>query len=161
MADEAESKCELVLKLGVEGGGVSIYRTPLASGGWQFHQAGSSMWILDDTDEDWRSLRPEPVQTIQAPPESVQPNQEALEPIQTIQDALRSIAEDGKWVFYSPILIHPEYRTAVKRLALEIFRNLPDERKKWWNRLRRKRWQQYWRPEPRRQGGIDLFSNSI
>ena len=28
---------ELVLELGVEGGGATIYRTPVASDGWKFH----------------------------------------------------------------------------------------------------------------------------
>lgn len=43
------AKKELVLDLGLEGGGATIYRTPLASGGWQFHVEGSSMF-LDDND---------------------------------------------------------------------------------------------------------------
>ena len=47
--DEKDQKAaELVLSLGVEGGGFRIYRTPLASGGWQFHEAEGSMLILDD-----------------------------------------------------------------------------------------------------------------
>jgi hypothetical protein len=162
IANEDKSEGELVLKLGVEGGGVSIYRTPLVSGGWQFHEAGSSMWILDDTDEELSSSPPEPVQTTQEAIEPVQTIPQAIEPIQTIQDALRSIAKDGSWVFYSPILIHPDYRIAVRHLVHEILRNLPDNKKQWWIDKRRRRWQQYWRPEPRRrQGVMDLFGNLI
>jgi len=140
MASEAASKGEPVLSLGVEGGGLSIYRTPLASGGWQFHQAGSSMFVDDHMDESWIPW------TSDAAP--------------MIQDALRSIAKNGSWVFYYPILIHPDYRATVKHLVLEIVRNLSAERLKTWRLHNRRRWQQYWRPEPRRrQGETDLFGN--
>ena len=45
---------EMVLELGVEGGGATIFRTPLASGGWQFHVDGSSIYLDENYDEDWR-----------------------------------------------------------------------------------------------------------
>lgn len=46
---------EVVLELGVEGGGATVFRTPLASGGWQFHVEGSSMYLDENDDEGWRS----------------------------------------------------------------------------------------------------------
>jgi hypothetical protein len=45
---------EMVLELGVEGGGAAIFRTPLASGGWQFHVEGSSIYLDENDDEAWR-----------------------------------------------------------------------------------------------------------
>src|SRR5688572_11900928 len=91
---------ELVLKLGVEGGGATIYRRPVGSGGWQFHVEGTSMFLDENDDEDWRSW--------------------TREPVPTIRDALRSIAEGGSWVFFHPISVHPEYRKVVWELAQEI-----------------------------------------
>ena len=96
---------EKVLELGVEGGGATIFRTPLDSGGWQFHVEGSSMYLDENDDEDWRSW--------------------TSEPVQTIREALRSVAEDGSWVFFHPISVHPEYRNIVWELAQETARNLP------------------------------------
>src|SRR4051794_23438420 len=68
---------EPILKLGVEGGGATVYRTPLGSGGWQFHVKRSSMYLDENDDEGWRSWRSEPVLSV--------------------EEALRSIAEDGSW----------------------------------------------------------------
>jgi len=104
---------ELVLKLGVEGGGAAIYRTSLPpSGTWQFHVEGSSMYLDENDDEDWRHW--------------------TNEPVQTIQEALRSVAKDGSWVFYYPVSVHPEYRTLVWEQVQEIVRKLPKERSERW-----------------------------
>jgi hypothetical protein len=108
---------EVVLKLGVEGGGATVYRTPLASGGWQFHVEGSSMFLDENDDEDWRSW--------------------ISEPVQTIEEALRSIAADGSWVFYHPITAHPQYRAAVLKLAQEAARKLPEGGREMWERRSR------------------------
>jgi len=111
---------EMVLELGVEGGGATIYRTAVASDGWQFHVEGSSMFLDENDDEDWRSW--------------------TSEPVPTIRDALRSIADDGSWVFFHPISIHPEYRNDVWELAQEIASKLPAERSEMWEN-RNRHWQ--------------------
>lgn len=49
------TKAELVLELGLEGGGLSVYRTPTGSGAWQFHVAGSTIDLDENDDEAWRS----------------------------------------------------------------------------------------------------------
>jgi len=103
---------ELVLELGVEGGGATIYRTPIAPGGWQYHVEGSSIYMDENDDEGWRSW--------------------TGEPLPTIQDALRSVAEDGSWVFFYPISVHSEYRNVVWELAQEITSKFPAERRKMW-----------------------------
>lgn len=77
---------ELVLQLGVEGGGATVFRTPLDSGGWEFHVEGTSMYLDEHDDEGWRSWRSQPVPTI--------------------EEALRAVAEDGSWVFYYPVQVH-------------------------------------------------------
>jgi hypothetical protein len=83
------------------------------------------------------------------------------ETFKTIQDALRSsMCDDSSWVWLCPITIHPDYRADIKRLVLQIIRDLPDERRQRWNGLRRKRWQQHWRQEPE-QGKADLFGKPI
>ena len=86
---------EVVLEIGVEGGGATVYRTPLASGGWQYHIKGTSMgWEPDD---DWRSW--------------------SSEPVMTVEEAIQRIAKDGTWVFFHPLAVHPAYRTAMWELA--------------------------------------------
>jgi hypothetical protein len=103
---------ELVMELGSEGGGARIFRTEVASDGWQFHAEGSSMFLDDKDDENWRLW--------------------SCDPVPTIQDALRSIAEDGSWVFLYPISVHPEYRKVVWELAQEIASKLSAESSKMW-----------------------------
>src|SRR5207249_2648861 len=131
--------------IGVEGGGVSIYRTPLASGGWQFHEQGSSMMILDDDDggmeEVWDHWTSEPVKTIQEAVEPAKAIQEAIKPVQTIQEIIRSIAEDGSWVLWYPVTIHADYRYDIWELVQEIVLTLPDKRKRWWADGNGKKWQ--------------------
>ena len=111
---------ESVLELGVEGGGATIYRTPLGTGGWQFHVEGTSMYLDENDDEDWRSW--------------------TSEPVQTIQEALRSVAEDGSWVFFHPISVHAEYRMIVWELVQETASQLPQERRRMWQD-RNRNWQ--------------------
>ncbi len=45
---------EIVLNLGHEGGGATLYRTPLASGGWVFHVERSGMDLDENDVEVWR-----------------------------------------------------------------------------------------------------------
>ena len=111
---------EIVLKIGVEGGGATIYRTPNGSGGWQFRVGGTSIDLVENDDEVWRAW--------------------ASEPAQTIDEALRSVAGDGSWIFFYPISVHPEYRMIVWELAQENARKLPEERSEMWER-RKENWQ--------------------
>lgn len=114
------SEKEKVLEIGVEGGGATIFRTPLDAGGWLFHVEGTSMCLDENDDEDWRSW--------------------TSEPVQTIREALRSVAADGSWVFFHPISVHPEYRNTVWELAQETVTNLPEERRRMW-KDRSRNWQ--------------------
>ena len=111
---------ELVLELGVEGGEATIYRKVVGSEDWQFHVEGSSMFLDENDDEDWRSW--------------------TSLPVPTIRDALCSIAEDGSWVFFHPISIHPEYRKVVWEMAQEIASKLPAEGTEMWEN-RHRHWQ--------------------
>jgi hypothetical protein len=79
---------ELVLELGVEGGGATVFRTPLDSGGWQFHVEGNSLYLDENDDESWRSWHSQPVLSI--------------------EEALASVAKDGSWFFFYPLTVHPE-----------------------------------------------------
>ena len=118
---EAMADNEMVLQLGVEGGGATVFRTPFGSGGWQFHVEGSSMFLDENDDEDWRSWQSQRF-----------PN---------IEDAVRSISADGEWVVFYPISVHPDYRSAVWELVQQTVRNLPNEKKHFWEDRRRERWQ--------------------
>src|ERR1043166_1130045 len=89
-AKKDQKAAELVLSLGVEGSGVGIYRTPLTSGGWQFHVDGSGMRnVVDDNGAMEEGS-----------------GYSTRKPVKTIQEALRSIAEDGSLVYWLPISIH-------------------------------------------------------
>jgi len=102
---------EAVLELGVEGGGATVYRTPL-SGGWQYHVEGSSMFLEENDDEGWRSWDSPPVLNL--------------------DEALRSVAEDGSWVFFYPVTVHPDYQTAVWELVQAAAGKLPEGRREMW-----------------------------
>lgn len=118
---EAMADKEMVLQLGVEGGEATVFRTLLGSGEWVFHVGGNSMDMDENDDEVWRSWE--------------------SQPYLRIEDAVRSISNDGGRVFFYPISIHPEYRTAVWGMVQETARNLPDEQKHLWDERRRTRWQ--------------------
>jgi hypothetical protein len=126
--EKDQNVAELVLSLGVEGGGFSIYRSPLA-GGWQFHEEGGSMMILDDDDGGMEEVW----------------SHSTSKPVQTIQEMLPLKEEYDSWVMFCPISIHPDYRFDIWELVQEIVRNLPDEKKRWWADRRRKRWERFLR----------------
>ena len=70
------------------------------------------MFLDENDDEDWRSW--------------------TSEPVPTIREALRSVADDGSWVFFRPISVHPDYRNVIWELAREIASRLPAERSEMW-----------------------------
>lgn len=108
---------EIVLKIGVEGGGATIFRTPHADGSWQFHVEGCGMYLDENDDEDWRYW--------------------SSEPVQTIQEALTEIAADGSWIYFHPNSVHTEYRNLVWELAQEIAGKMPEENTEMWEKRNR------------------------
>jgi hypothetical protein len=50
----------VIAKLGVEGGGVTIFGHRV-DGVWSFWQQGTAMYLDENDDEDWRSWTTEPV----------------------------------------------------------------------------------------------------
>ncbi|QJX01176.1 DUF6508 domain-containing protein [Frigoriglobus tundricola] len=112
---------EMVLQLGVEGGGATVFRKPVGAGDFEFYVDGSSMDLDENDDEVWRSWE--------------------SQPYLRIEDAVRSISNDGSWVLFHPISIHPDYRTSVWELVQETARTLPDELNHLWDDRRRTKWQ--------------------
>jgi hypothetical protein len=108
------AKSELVIRLGIEGGGNDIFRTPRPSGGWQFHVEGSSMDMDENDDEVWRYY--------------------ASEPFSTIEEALRSISENGAWVCYYPCEIHADYRKFFWELVQKMGTGFKGQRAASWQR---------------------------
>jgi hypothetical protein len=102
-----------VLELGVEGGGATIFRKMLATGGWQFHVAGSSMYLDENDDDRWSSW--------------------TRDGFKTLLEALQSVGDSGFWVHFHPISIHPEYRIVVWQLANETASKLPEDQRRRWN----------------------------
>jgi hypothetical protein len=108
------AKSELVLELSLEGGGMTIYRTPSDSGGWQFHVGGSTIDLDENDSEVWRSWQ--------------------TKPLTSLDEALRSVTKDSSWVIFFPTNVHPEYRAMLWQLAQDAADNLTDAQKKHWNR---------------------------
>ena len=117
---------ELVLQLGVEGGGICIYRTVLDGGAYQFHGEGVSM-ILDDNDEEmWRSWETSPVETIEA--------------------ALRLIAQGGSWIYGHPISVLDEYKSDIWQHVQDTQRSVAQGSPDLWERSRQ-HWMEACSPE--------------
>jgi hypothetical protein len=108
------AKHDLVLELGLEGGGVSIYRTPADSGSWQFHIGGSTIDLDENDSEVWRSWQ--------------------TKPFTSVDEALLSVTPDGSWVIFFPTNVHPEYRAKLWLLAQVVADNLNDAKREHWNR---------------------------
>lgn len=98
---------EIVLELGVEGGGANIFRTRSRTGDWQFHVEGNAMDVDENDEEVWRSW--------------------CTEPVSNIEDALRAVADDGCWVLSWPTKIHTEYRSIICELVEAAVSKLPPE----------------------------------
>jgi len=111
---------ETVLKLGIEGGGATVFCTSTASGSWAYHVEGNSMDMDENDDEVWRSW--------ESPPYT------------SIKDAIQSISKDGEWVLFYPISVHPDYRANVWEMVQETAGNLRDHLKHLWNDQRREQW---------------------
>jgi hypothetical protein len=107
---------ELILNLGVEGGGATIYRSPDGPGSWQFHVEGSSMFLDENDDEGWKSW--------------------TTQPVRALEEALRSVAQDGSWILFHPSSIHPEYRAVIWEQVRELARKLPKQSSRRWEHQR-------------------------
>jgi hypothetical protein len=81
----------------------------------------ATVYLDDNDDEGWRGW--------------------SGKPVLSIEDAVRSISNDGGWLFFYPISIHPDYRPAVWELVQKTARNLPDEQKQLWDDRGWERWQ--------------------
>lgn len=112
---------ELILSLGMEGGGVSVHRTTLALGGDRFHVEGSSLCLDANDDEVWKYWN--------------------TEPVETLEEALRMIDQSGFWVLFHPISVHPQFRIAVWRCVQEIALTVPDD----WVDVWQARSHEWWR----------------
>src|ERR1700678_138404 len=77
---EPMTKHELVLELSLDGGGMTIYRTPAAIGGWQFHIGGSTIDLDENDSEVWRSWQ--------------------TELFTSLEEALLSVTKDSSWVTF-------------------------------------------------------------
>jgi hypothetical protein len=108
------TKHELVLELSLDGGGMTIYRTPAAIGGWQFHIGGSTIDLDENDSEVWRSWQ--------------------TELFTSLEEALLSVTKDSSWVTFFPTNVHPEYRAMLWQLAQDAAHKLSDAQKKHWHR---------------------------
>lgn len=78
----------VILDVGVEGGGTTIYGR-CEAGGWVFWQEGSAMSLDDNDDEEWHNWSGEPVSELRA-------------------------ALPDEWYRMYPIEIHPEFKALIR-----------------------------------------------
>ena len=114
MAEQPGSE-EVVLDLGVEGGGLTIYRARSEAGTWVYYKRTSSIWFDDDDNEAWQYR--------------------ASEPAPSFEELLGT-----EWAWFTPISVHPEYRQSVWDLVQDRARVLEDEELRMWDR-KKHRWQ--------------------
>lgn len=107
---------ELVLRLGIEGGGACIYRTAIDADVHRFHVEGVGM-SLDNRDEEcwhqWTTI-----------------------PVSTIEEALESIACDGGWISWHPLMILHECRGSVLRGVQKTQLSVATDVNESWHRMR-------------------------
>jgi hypothetical protein len=106
----SENRPELILHMGVEGGGVSVTRRLGSDGAWRFDYHGSSMLI--DPDEEWIGFNSV---------NSKQPNGYV-----TLEDAIAGFSSHGDWVRWSPIEVHADYKDHVWKLRERIIASRND-----------------------------------
>lgn len=104
---------ELVLQVGTEGGGVCIYRSADDAGAYRFHAEGIGVYLDENDDEDWR--------------------QWTTAPVDTIEEALRSIAVDGSWIYWHPMMVLHEYRRVVWQYVQETLRSVTGDPPEVWH----------------------------
>ena len=119
---------EMVLDIGVEGGRATFFRTPIDYDRGEFYVKGGSLDLDENDDDYWRTWE--------------------FGPYQCIEGALSSISDNGDWVFFYPVSIHPEFRAKIWDLVHEAVQTQPDERKRDWDEWGRADWQERCQPEP-------------
>ncbi len=117
---------ELVLQLGVEGGGICIYRTALDGGAHQFHGEGVSLTLDENDEEMWRRWETTPSETIEA--------------------ALHLISHDGSWIYWHAISVLDEYKSEIWQHVQDTQRSAAQGSPDLWERSRRQ-WMEACLPE--------------
>lgn len=107
---------ELVLQLGVEGGGASFYRTAVDAGGYRFHIEGISMCLDENDEERW--------------------HQWTTTTVGIIEEALQSLAVDGSWIYWHPMSVLREYRSTVWQCVQETLLSVGNASPERWHRSR-------------------------
>lgn len=88
---------QLILEVGVEGGGASLYGTRTPLGDWIFFTEGSSMGLDDNDDEYWSNW--------------------TSEKVSTLEEGLKLVYPDSGWVLFHPMEVHPEFRRAIWKVV--------------------------------------------
>lgn len=100
---------ESVLKIGVEGGGLDLFRFKTSDGKWYFCTEGSSISLDDNDDEEWISWK--------------------TEPVESLAEGIGSFKLGYQIFHFQPILIHPEIRAELKRYLENLYESLSTEEK--------------------------------
>lgn len=98
---------ELILSMGVEGGGAKVYRIMCEDGVTRYAITGSSMAAEDD--EEWKTWK--------------------SKLFATFEEAVQSVSGDD-WAMFYAIEVHPEYRDETWRLVQLAGARLPPDRQR-------------------------------
>jgi tetratricopeptide (TPR) repeat protein len=104
---EPEPEKELVLEVGLEGGGAEIYRTRGDDANWKFHVEKSGLDLDENDEEIVRSSKSKPVNSF--------------------EEAVEMLGFGKHLLLVLPLKVHAEYRRRVWEIIREIDRSLTDE----------------------------------
>ena len=120
--ERASNQKEKILDLGLEGGGLTVYRKRVGGSKraalWVFWRESIGMYLDRNDDEMWRESRSEPVSSFDE-----------------IIDSL-----GNEWPIFHPIFIHPDYRGLLKAALDRSVPLLPDYFLEHWHRLNYSGW---------------------
>lgn len=119
---QSKSNREVILEIGCEGGGATVFRS-VTGNGIVYVVESTSMGLDENDDEEWHSWSD--------PPRT------------SLGEAVESIARDDEWILFHPISIHPDHCSEVWSLVNAASKRLVERRPDLANGLKRRaeRWQ--------------------
>lgn len=132
-----ENSCELILHLGVEGGGVRVFRHSTAVKVCTYSFETSCMSLSEF--EDFGDLPTEPETSV---------NSERFE---SFEEVIAHLTKRHRWIFFTPVSAHRDYRNAIWEMREVAISSLPSER----GRARAQRSCRQWARICRRENQVD------
>jgi hypothetical protein len=114
------AELEVVIKMGIEGGGATIRRKPNGPDDWAYHVDTGGIFLDDNDDEQWSFHE--------------------LPTVPSIEEALNQVAGDGFWIDFYPTYIHLDYRARVWEIVQRTVQEQPAKKRSSGRKGREGRW---------------------